>query len=109
LGIYRLGYQVFSADGAPAPDFVEPRFNIVFDRLPDEPEAVRLAYAEGSQAGYAGATIFAYLITNVVRGGAAREDFFETTKLAPGAYTLRVLAEDFFGNRTQREVALSVN
>jgi sugar lactone lactonase YvrE len=108
LGVYRLGYQVFNSDGSPAPDFREPRYHIVFDRLPADYQAVDLAFAEGSQSGYQGATVFDYLITNVVRGGEAREDFWDTTKLAPGNYRLRVLAEDYFGNQARRELAVTV-
>jgi hypothetical protein len=108
LGIYRLGYQVFNPDGSPAPDFREPRYHIVFDRLPSDDSAVQLAFAEGSQSGYEGPTVFNYIITNVVRGGEASEDFWDTTKLAAGDYTLRVLAEDYFGNQARRDLPVTV-
>jgi sugar lactone lactonase YvrE len=108
LGIYRLGYTVIKADGSPAPGFVEPRYNIVFERLPADPRAVALAYAPGSQSGYSGATVFAYTVTNVVRDGLVREDFWDATELAPGDYTLRVIAEDFFGNGSRRDLPVVV-
>jgi hypothetical protein len=108
LGLYRLGYQVFNADGSHAAGFAQPRYNLVFDRLPEVADGAALAYAEGSQSGYADRTIFAYVVTNVVRGGEAREDFWDAGQLAPGAYTLRVLAEDFFGNQARRELAVQV-
>jgi DNA-binding beta-propeller fold protein YncE len=108
LGIYRLGYTVLNADGSPAPGYAEPRYNIVFERLPADPRAAAIAYAEGSQSGYSGTTVFAYTITNVVRDGQAREDFWDAAALAPGDYIVRVIAEDFFGNRATRDILVSV-
>jgi sugar lactone lactonase YvrE len=108
LGVYRLGYQVLGADGSPAPGFTEIRYNIVFDRLPADPNAVYLAFADGSQSGYTGATVFNYLVTNVVRGGEAREDFWDASKLEPGNYRLRVIAEDHFGNQARRDISVRV-
>lgn len=108
LGAYRIGYQVLTAAGTPAPSFDETRRNIEFDRLPADWRTVPLVYAEGSQSGYQGATIFNYIATNVLRGGEAREDFFDTSKLPPGDYVLRALVEDFFGNRTERKVPITV-
>jgi len=109
LGLYRLSYTVLKADGSPAPGFDRPRENIVFEKLPVDPKAVPLAYAEGSQSGYSGQTIFAYIATNVVRDGAAREDFLDTAGLAPGDYIVRVIAGDFFGNTTRRDVPVIIN
>lgn len=106
LGLYRLGYQLLRPDGTPLPDYRQPLYTIVFDRLANFPEAVELAYAEGSQSGYAGITIFDYLATNLVRHGEAREAFLDLSSLAPGEYRLRVLAEDFAGNQTKREIPL---
>lgn len=107
LGAYRLGYQLLDARGAPLPAR-GPNYNLVFDRLPADWRTVALAYAEGSQSGYEGRTIFDYLVTNVVRGGEAREDFCDVTQLAPGDYTLRVLVEDYFGNQARRDVPVKV-
>ncbi|MEO6724554.1 MAG: hypothetical protein ABIU20_09370 [Blastocatellia bacterium] len=108
LGVYRVGYQVLTTAGSVLPSFDDTRRNIEFDRLPNDGSAVPLAYAEGSQSGYEGATIFRYIATNVVRGGEAREEFFDTAKLAPGDYTLRVIAADFFGNRATRNLPIAV-
>jgi NHL repeat len=108
LGVYRLGYQVMGADGSPAPGFNEPRYNIVFDRLPAAPNAVYLTFADGSQSGYTGETVFNYFVTNVVRGGEARADFWDSSRLEPGDYTLRVIAEDHFGNQSRRDVSVRV-
>ena len=108
LGLYRLGYTLLNADGSPATGFAQPRYNIVFERLPVDPRAAVIAYGLGSQSGYTSKTVFAYVVTNIVRDGEAREDFWDTTTLTPGNYTLRVLAEDFFGNRATRDVPVAV-
>jgi sugar lactone lactonase YvrE len=108
LGLFRLGYQILHADGTPAPGFEQPQFNLVFDRLPVTAHAVELAYAEGSQSGYTGQTIFAYNVTNIMRDGGAREAFWDTAQLPAGPYVVRVLAEDFFGNQTRRDVSVEL-
>lgn len=104
LGLYRLGYQILKTDGAPAPGFDEPRWTISFETLPEGgDEAVRLVYAPGSQAGYSPQAVFAYIVTNIARDRHAREDFWQTSQLPSGDYTVRVTALDFFGNRTTRD------
>ena len=108
LGLYRIGYQILTAAGTPAPSFDDTRRNIEFDRLPADWRTVPLVYAVGSQSGYEGATIFRYIATNRLRGGEVREEFFDTSKLPPGDYTLRALAEDFFGNRAQRDLPITI-
>ncbi len=108
LGVYQVGYQVLGKDGIPLPDFKEPRFNIVFNRLPEDWQAVRLAYAEPSQSGYTGRTIFDYIATNWVRDGAAREDWLDSTRFANGEYILRAVVEDFFRNRTVKDLRMIV-
>jgi len=101
LGLYRIGYQVFDEDGAPARGFEQPRYNIEFNRLPvNQRRAVEIAYAEGSGISvYSGFTRFRYIVTNIVRDGRAEDGAWSTSELAPGNYTLRILAEDYFGNR----------
>lgn len=101
LGLYRLGYRLLRADGSPAPGFEQPVYTIVFDRLPRDFEAVKFVYAEGSQSGYQGVTIFDYIVTNQVGGGNAKESFLEAE--GPGEFRLQILAEDFFGNQSKRE------
>jgi sugar lactone lactonase YvrE len=108
LGAYRLGYQLLNADGAPAQRFEQPRYNIVFERLPVDQRAVSLVYAGGSQSGYEGQTIFSYIVTNIARDGEAREDFLDASKLAPGDYILRVIVEDYFGNQTRSDLPVAV-
>jgi SMP-30/Gluconolactonase/LRE-like region len=108
LGVYRLGYQVLRADGSPEPGFEQPRYNVVFDRLPVDPDLIKFVYAEGSQSGYQGQTVFEYFVTNVAHGGQAREDFMDASQIAPGNYTLRVFAEDYFGNQARRDTPIIV-
>ncbi len=109
LGLYRLGYQVVKADNAsPAPGFNEPRVTISFETLPDDARAAPLAYAEGSKSGATGETVFAYVVTNTVRDRAAREDYWHTSELPDGVYTLKVFAEDFFGNRATHYMVVRV-
>nr|MBA3440943.1 hypothetical protein [Pyrinomonadaceae bacterium] len=108
LGLYRLGYQILNLDGTPVPQFAEPLMTISFENLPDDSAAVPLVYAEGSQAGYTEKTVFAYIITNTVRDREIREDFWRASTLPPGEYIVRVFAEDFFGNRTTRDVTVQV-
>jgi sugar lactone lactonase YvrE len=108
LGLYRLGYQLFKADGAPAPGFEAPRQTIDFERLPSGPDAVARVYAEGSQSGYEGRTIFAFLATNQVKDGRAEEGFWETGALPPGEYRLRVFVTDYHNNQSKRETAVRI-
>lgn len=108
LGLYRLGYQILNADETPVAQFAEPLMTISFETLPDDQRTVPLVYAEGSQSGYTGKTVFAYVVTNTVRDHTVSEDFWHTSMLAPGEYIVRVIAEDFFGNRATRDVAVRV-
>jgi hypothetical protein len=108
LGVYRLGYQLLRADGSPEPGYEQPSYNLVFDRLPADHDLIKLVYAEGSQSGYQGRTVFAYIVTNIARDGLFREEFLDASQIAPGDYTLRVLAEDFFGNQARRDTPIIV-
>lgn len=104
LGVYRVGYQILRADKTPLSDI---DWTIAFDRNPDA-EAVKFVYAPGSKSGATGVTIFNYIATNRVSGDNFREDFFDASRLENGDYILRVLAADFFGNQTTREIEFSV-
>ena len=108
LGVYRLGYQLLRADGSPEAGFEQPKYTVVFDRLPHDPDLIKYVYAEGSQSGYQGQTIFEYLVTNIAAGGQAREEFLDSSKISAGNYILRVIAEDFFGNQTRRDTPIIV-
>jgi len=109
LGVYRLGYTLLRDDGSAAEGFGELRTTILFDKLPDAgSSAAGLVYAAGSKSGATGETIFNYIVTNFVRGGAAREDIFETAKFPPGDYILRVTAADFFNNEAARDIKIRI-
>lgn len=108
LGLYQLGYQILKSDGSPAPGFAEPLTTISFESLPDDSRAARIAYAEGSKANATGETIFAYIVTNLVRDRAATENFWHASRLPEGDYIVRVFAADFFGNKTTRDVSVRV-
>ncbi len=109
LGIYRIGYQILNSAGTPVPGFDQTRRNLEFDRLPQDWGNSALVYADGSQSGYEGATVFNYIATNILQRGEAREDFFDTSKLASGDYTLRIIAADYFGNVAERDLPISIN
>ncbi len=104
LGVYKLGYQILKADGIA---LTEPKWTIAFDRLP-RGEAVPLAYANGSKSGATGETIFNYTVTNFVSGDEFREGFLDTTQLENGSYTLRVVAADYFGNESSKDINIEV-
>ncbi|RJG08246.1 gluconolaconase [Massilia cavernae] len=100
LGLYKVGYQVLDGAGAPLPGYEQPKVNIEFNRLPPDDESVKVAYAESSGITVYGsaATRFLYVVTNTVRDGAARKGGWDPAGLAPGAYTIRILAADYAGN-----------
>jgi hypothetical protein len=110
LGLYRLGYQLLRADGQPAPGFEQTRVQHMYDRLPPQREAVKLAYADASGITVYGSseTRFFYELTNTVRHGLARPGFWDTTQLPAGDYTLRVFAADFAGNEATENRDLAV-
>ena len=112
LGLYKLGYQVLRSDGTPVPGFEQPRVNIEFNRLPPDPESVKVAYAEKSGITVYGnaSTRFLYVATNLVRDGRAEPGSWDPAGLAPGDYVIRVLAADYAGNRASagRDLAITV-
>jgi sugar lactone lactonase YvrE len=112
LGLYKLGYQVLKPDGKPAPGFNEPRINIVFDRLPADREATKVAYADESGITVYGSktTRFLYEVTNTVRDGRAERGVWDTSQLPKGDYVLRIIAGDYSGNEAQqgRDVLVTV-
>jgi hypothetical protein len=100
LGLYKLGYQILRADGAPAPGFDGPRINIEFNRLPPVRAAVRMAYWDASGITVYGSstTRFLYVITNTVRDGRAETGAWRASELPAGDYILRIFAADYAGN-----------
>jgi sugar lactone lactonase YvrE len=100
LGLFRVGYRLLRDDGAVVKGFEEPVINIDFSRMPPDDDSVFVAYAEGSGvSAYSSVTRFKYIVTNRVRAGEARDGVLRTSALAPGDYTLRIIAEDYAGNR----------
>jgi sugar lactone lactonase YvrE len=112
LGLYRLGYQVLKLDGSPALGFEQPRITLLFNQLPHDSDAVKLAFADESGITVYGSatTRFLYEITNVVRDGYDRQGVWNTSELPSGDYILRIIAADFSGNEAQenRDIAITV-
>ncbi|HKY45143.1 MAG TPA: NHL repeat-containing protein [Pyrinomonadaceae bacterium] len=100
LGLYKLGYQVLKTDGTPAPGFEQPRINILFNRLPPDRDATKVAYAaESGITVYGSATTrFLYEVTNTVHDGRVAPGVWDTTQLPKGDYILRIIAADYSGN-----------
>jgi sugar lactone lactonase YvrE len=110
LGLYALGYQVLNRDGSPAPGFDTLHETIRFERLVSDPDGASRVYASGSGIPFYGrrTTRFLYIVTNTLRDGVSSEGFCDTTRLAPGDYTLRVRASDVAGNAATRDLDVAV-
>lgn len=112
LGLYALGYQVLRPDGSPAPGFEVESDTIRFDRLASDSGAPGLIYAQGSGIPYYGrrVTRFLYVVTNTLNGGVASEGLWDSSRLAPGDYTLRIHASDYHGNTalSNRDLPITV-
>ena len=112
LGLYGVGYQALKGDGTPAPGFDQPRMNILFNRLPRDRKATKIAYAAESGITVYGSksTRFLYEVTNTVRDGRAVPGIWDTSGLPKGDYVLRIIAVDFSGNEAQgnRDVLITV-
>lgn len=112
LGLYKLGYQVLNADGTPALGFNEPRINLLFNRLPADREATKVAYAAESGITVYGSktTRFLYEVTNTVKDGHAAPGIWDTSQLPKGDYVLRIIAADYSGNEVSegRDVLIRV-
>jgi sugar lactone lactonase YvrE len=112
LGLYSLGYQILRSDGKPAAGFEQPRINLVFNRLPAQGDAPKIAYAEQSGITVYGSatTRFLYNVTNTVKDGRAEAGAWDTSELPAGDYILRIIAADYSGNEAHgnRDVMLTV-
>jgi len=99
LGLYKLGYQLLRADGTPVAGFERPLITQVYDRLPRNPDAVKLVYAPNSGITVYGskATHFAYAVNNRLQDGEVRAGSWQLGALAPGDYILRIHAADYAG------------
>ncbi|WP_296250497.1 gluconolaconase [uncultured Stenotrophomonas sp.] len=100
LGLYSLGYQILDATGRALPGYEQPRTNIIFNRMPPQREAVKLAYAADSGITVHGSssTRFRYVLTNTVRDGLLGSGELQPMELQPGNYTIRITAKDYSGN-----------
>jgi len=112
LGLYKLGYQLLKVDGSPSPGFEHPRITLLFNQLPRDSEAVKLAFADESGITVYGSatTRFLYEITNIVRDGYDRSSTWNTSEQASGDYILRIIAADFSGNEAlaDRDIPIEV-
>jgi sugar lactone lactonase YvrE len=110
LGLYRLGYQVLDASGAAIEGFEAARETIRFDRHPADADAARIIYASGSGIPVYGnrSSRFLYVVTSTLRDGVAADGVLDTGTLAPGDYTLRILAADASGNEAVRNRDLPI-
>lgn len=104
LGVFRLGYQILGQDLLPVTVL---DWNISFDRNPSA-DAVKFAYAAGSQSGATGETVFRYIVTNNVKGNSFSEGLFDPDQFEPGSYLIRIFAEDFFGNSSFKDIKIEV-
>ena len=100
LGLYRAGFQILKADGAPLPGYEQPRITIEFDRMPTTPDAVKILYApdSGDTVHSDQPTRMLYVVSNVVRHGRAERGGWNPAALAAGDYTIRIYAADRAGN-----------
>lgn len=110
LGLYKLGYQLLKLDGSPAPGFEEARITILFNRLPPDDAATKIAYAAESGITVYGSakTRFLYEVTNTVRDGRAAAGVWDTSQLPKGDYILRIIAADYSGNEAQKNRDLKI-
>jgi hypothetical protein len=112
LGLYKLGFQILKPDGSPTPGFEQPHITILFNRLPRDRDATKVAYAAESGITVYGSktTRFLYEVTNTVRDGRAERGVWDTSQLPKGDYVLRIIAADYSGNEAQkgRDVPVSV-
>ena len=112
LGLYKLGYQLLNAEGEVIPGMEQPVITQLYDRIPRNREAVKLAYMEGSGITVHGnaETRFAYAINNSLMHGKLTPGAWKVGALDPGKYTLRITAEDYAGNAAVkgRDLAITV-
>lgn len=111
LGLYRVGYQILNAGGAPVKGFEQPLITLEFDRMPVDGEAAKIVYAPDSGETVHGAseTHFLYVVTNRARGGRTEPGAWSPAALAPGDYVVRIFACDYAGNPAMEGRDLPIN
>lgn len=112
LGLYRAGFQILRSNGSPVPGFERLRVTIDFDRMPGDPNAAKIAYAEASGDAVHSdqPTRFLYVVTNRIEGGRAAVEGWLPAGLGRGDYTIRIFAADYAGNvaKTNRDLPIYV-
>jgi DNA-binding beta-propeller fold protein YncE len=112
LGLYSLGYQLLGASGQPLSGYEQPRTNLLFNRMPPQREAAKVAYAADSGITVHGSasTRFRYVLTNTVRDGELASGLWQPSELPAGDYTVRITAKDYSGNEAAagRELLVKV-
>ncbi|WP_371868791.1 gluconolaconase [Pseudoduganella ginsengisoli] len=112
LGVYRIGYQLLTADGTPVQGYEQPFMTQRYDQLPRNRDAVKYIYAPNSGITVYGskATRFAYTVTNRLEAGQVTPGAWRIASLPPGHYILRVHAYDYAGNAAieGRDLALQI-
>ncbi len=100
LGAYQVGYQILDAQGQPLAGYEQPRFNIVFNRMPPQDSATVAAYAPDSGITVHGSAVtrFRYLVTNTVRDGRVETGRWRPDALPAGDYVIRASVRDYSGN-----------
>jgi sugar lactone lactonase YvrE len=106
LGVFAPGYGVTPVGGSFPADALAT--TITFAELPEQPDGPKLIYGPGSMSGAHPPTVFGYIVTDHLAERRVSEDFFDTTKLSPGDYVIRVFAKDYFGNQTTRDITVRV-
>ncbi|AWH31814.1 NHL repeat-containing protein [Stenotrophomonas sp. SAU14A_NAIMI4_8] len=100
LGPYQVGYQILDGNGQALQGYEQPRWNIVFNRMPPQNLAAKVAYAPDSGITVHGSAVtrFRYLVTNTVRDGLMETGRWQPAALPPGEYIVRASARDYSGN-----------
>lgn len=104
LGLFKVGFQILDGHGSPVREFHDPDFRLIFETVPNRPDACKLAYAPESRSWSSGPTVFWYEATNVVRSPTAERRYLPLDTLPSGDFILRAVVEDVAGNRSTRDL-----
>jgi len=95
-GIYRMGYQIFAADGKTP--LTEPIVHFQFHRKPGN-QFIKNVYARGSDV-----STYIYIPSNFIQWDGA----WDTRSLTPGPYVVAVFVADTRGNTDTLKVSVEV-